>query len=139
MDPESETLECFYFETGSGSVVNTFVSYVGVHPECEYISLFAVPAITWGNPSRDPHPIAPQSLAIGPANQWLESWCSGEWRERRGRDTDETENDYRGDGSVQRAPALALSLLVSVWRKSYGCSEAGVFTTSTEDRPVSLL
>ena len=31
MDSESETLECFYFETGSGSVVNTFVSYKDKH------------------------------------------------------------------------------------------------------------
>ena len=80
---------------------------VGVHPECGCISLYAVPAIAWGDPSGDPHPMAPQSLDIWPANQWLEGWCSGEWRERRGRDKEETEGYYRGDSSVRRAPALA--------------------------------
>ena len=31
MDSESETLECFYFETGSGSVGNTFVTETDKH------------------------------------------------------------------------------------------------------------
>ena len=136
---------------------------IGVHPECVDIYLYAAPAFALGCQSWVPQSIAPQSLAIGPVNQYLGRWWTGEWRERRGRDKRRTENDEREDGSARRAPTLLeindrrisrliiilastsslFSLLLSVSRKYYVRSgrveEARVCITSLEDNPVSLL